>query len=273
LLEAVFLGILQGLTEFLPISSSAHLRIAGLFNEKAADPGASFTAIIQIGTELAVLIYFRRDISQIVSNWIKSVLKKSHNPTFAKLGWFVILGSLPIVLFGVVLQELIRSEFRSLWLVACVLILFGIFLGVSDRFGSQMRDLSNMRGRDAIIAGFAQSLALIPGVSRSGATIAICRLLGFNRVDALRFSFLLAIPAVLASGLFELYNSIQKPGLSRFTGAETAMATFVSFIVGYLVISWLIKFVRTKSFTPFVIYRLILGSLLLALLGAGIIAG
>ena len=272
MLEAVFLGILQGLTEFLPISSSAHLRIAGLFNEKAVDPGASFTAIIQIGTELAVLIYFRRDISQIISNWLKSLLKKSHDSTSAKLGWFVIFGSVPIVIFGILLQDLIRSEFRSLWLVALVLIIFGIFLGVSDRVGSQNRDLSRMRVRDAIFAGFAQSLALIPGVSRSGATIAICRLLGFNRVDALRFSFLLAIPAVLASGLFELYNSIQTPGLSRFSNSETAMATFVSFSVGYLVITWLIKFVKSNSFAPFVIYRVILGSMLLALLGSGVIA-
>jgi undecaprenyl-diphosphatase len=267
LLEAVLLGILQGLTEFLPISSSAHLRIAGIFNEKAADPGASFTAIIQIGTEFAVLIYFRRDISQIISNWLKSVLKKSHDSKSAKLGWFIILGSIPIVIFGFLLQDLIRKEFRSLWLVACVLIVFGILLGLADRSGTQMRDLSKMRVRDAIFAGLAQSLALIPGVSRSGATIALCRLLGFNRVDALRFSFLLAIPAVMASGLFELYNSIENPGLSRFSGVETAIATVASFAVGYLSISWLIRFVRTKSFAPFVI----LGALLLSLLGFGVI--
>ena len=271
MLEAVLLGILQGLTEFLPISSSAHLRIAGIFNEKAADPGASFTAIIQIGTEFAVLIYFRRDISQIISNWLKSVLKKSHDSKSAKLGWFIILGSIPIVIFGFLLQDLIRKEFRSLWLVACVLIVFGILLGLADRSGTQMRDISKMRVRDAIFAGLAQSLALIPGVSRSGATIALCRLLGFNRVDALRFSFLLAIPAVMASGLFELFNSLENPGLSRFSGVETAIATVTSFAVGYLSISWLIRFVRTKSFAPFVIYRVILGALLLSLLGFGVI--
>jgi undecaprenyl-diphosphatase len=151
------------------------------------------------------------------------------------------------------------------------LIVFGILLGISDRYGTQVRDLSVMRGRDAIFAGLAQSLALIPGVSRSGATIAICRLLGFNRVDALRFSFLLAIPAVMASGLFELFNSLENPGLSRFSGSETAIATVTSFAVGYLSISWLIRFVKTKSFAPFVIYRIILGALLLSLLGLGVI--
>jgi len=272
LLEAIFLGILQGLTEFLPISSSAHLRIAGLFNERAADPGATFTAIIQIGTELAVLVFFRKDISKIISSWTKSIFKREHDISSARLGWFVIIGSLPIVLFGVIFQEIIRNELRSLWIVASVLIIFGIILGLSDRFGGQERDLREMKLRDGLFAGFAQSLALIPGVSRSGSTIAICRLLGFNRIAALRFSFLLAIPAVLASGLFELYNSLQSPELNRFSYGETAVATLISFTVGYLVIAWLIKFVRTNSFAPFVIYRVALGASLLLLLGTGAIS-
>jgi undecaprenyl-diphosphatase len=272
LLEAIFLGILQGLTEFLPISSSAHLRIAGLFNERAADPGATFTAIIQIGTELAVLIFFRKDISKIISSWTKSIFKREHDIASARLGWFVIIGSLPIVLFGVIFQEIIRNELRSLWIVASVLIIFGIILGLADRFGGQERDLKEMKLRDGLLAGFAQSLALIPGVSRSGSTIAICRLLGFNRVEALRFSFLLAIPAVLASGLFELYNSLQSPELNRFSYGETAIATLISFTVGYLVIAWLIKFVRTNSFALFVIYRVALGTTLLLLLGTGVIS-
>ena len=272
MLEAIFLGILQGLTEFLPISSSAHLRIAGLFNERAADPGATFTAIIQIGTELAVLIFFRKDISKIISSWTKSIFKRDHNIASARLGWFVIIGSLPIVLFGVLFQEMIRNELRSLWIVASVLIIFGIILGLADRFGGQKRDLKEMKLRDGLLAGFAQSLALIPGVSRSGSSIAICRLLGFNRIEALRFSFLLAIPAVLASGLFELYNSLQSPELNRFSYGETAVATLISFTVGYLVIAWLIKFVRTNSFAPFVIYRVALGSTLLFLLGTGVIS-
>lgn len=272
MLEAIFLGILQGLTEFLPISSSAHLRIAGLFNERAADPGATFTAIIQIGTELAVLIYFRSDISKIISSWTKSIFKTEHDIASARLGWFVIVGSLPIVLIGVLLQDTIRNELRSLWIVASVLIIFGLILGLADRIGEEKRDLKNMKLRDGLLAGFAQSLALIPGVSRSGSTIAICRLLGFNRVEALRFSFLLAIPAVLASGFFELYNSLQSPVLNRFSAGETAVATLVSFTVGYLVIAWLLKFVRTNSFAPFVIYRVALGVTLLLLLGTGVIS-
>ena len=271
MLEAIFLGILQGLTEFLPISSSAHLRIAGLFNERAADPGATFTAIIQIGTELAVLIFFRKDISKIISSWTKSIFKREHDIASARLGWFVIIGSLPIVLFGVLFQEMIRNELRSLWIVASVLIIFGLILGLADRFGGRERDLKEMKLRDGLLAGFAQSLALIPGVSRSGSTIAICRLLGFNRIEALRFSFLLAIPAVLTSGFFELYNSLQSPELNRFSYGETAVATLFSFTVGYLVIAWLIKFVRTNSFAPFVIYRVALGTTLLLLLGTGAI--
>lgn len=272
MLEAIFLGLLQGLTEFLPISSSAHIRVAGLFNPQSADPGATFTAIIQIGTELAVILYFRREIWRILTNWTLSISKKAHDRTEANLGWFIIIGSLPIVLFGYYFQETIRNEFRALWLIAVVLIVGGIFIGLADRYGGHQRDLVAMKRSDTWIAGLAQAFALIPGVSRSGATIGALRILGFKRVDALKFSFLLAIPAVMASGIFELINSLSNPELSRFSGFETLVATLVAFIVGYAVVAWLLRFVSKYSFIPFVIYRLILGSALLILLSLGVIA-
>lgn len=272
MLEAIFLGLIQGLTEFLPISSSAHLRITGLLHEKAADPGATFTAIIQIGTELAVILYFRKQIWQIVKNWFRSIRKLDCDKAAAKLGWLIILGSIPIVGFGYFLQDLIRNELRSLWLVATVLIIGGLIIGAADKFGKRYRNLNLIQARDGWIAGFAQALALIPGVSRSGATISAMRLLGFNRVAALEYSFLLAIPAVLASGFFELANSIANPELSRFSGSQTAIATLISFTVGYAAVAWLIKFVARFSFLPFVIYRVLLGATLLALLSTGAIS-
>jgi len=271
LLEAIFLGLLQGLTEFLPISSSAHIRVAGLFNPESQDPGATFTAIIQIGTELAVILYFRREIWRILTNWTLSLSRKAHDHVEAKLGWFIIIGSLPIILFGYFFQETIRNEFRALWLIAVVLIVGGIFIGVADRYGRHQRNLNAMKQSDTWTAGFAQAFALIPGVSRSGATIGAMRILGFDRVAALKFSFLLAIPAVMASGIFELINSFANPELSRFSGLETLVATVISFLVGYAVVAWLLKFVSKYSFMPFVIYRLILGSALLILLSLGLI--
>ena len=272
MIEAIYLAILQGLTEFLPISSSAHIRIAGLFSPGAEDPGATFTAIIQIGTELAVLIYFRKEIISLIKNWFFSVSKRDHNRQEARLAWLIIFGSLPIMVLGFLFKETIRDDFRSLWLIASVLIVFGIILGISDRYSPKNRDLNSMTTRDGLLAGFAQALALIPGVSRSGATIAMCRFLGFSRVEALRYSFLLAIPAVLASGFFELLQSLQNPELSRFSGLETAVATLVAFAIGYLVIRWLLNFVTTKSFAIFVWYRVALGGALLILLSSGVIS-
>ena len=272
MLEAIFLAILQGLTEFLPISSSAHLRIAGELSPGAQDPGATFTAIVQIGTELAVLVYFRRDIASILSNLWRSFRNIEHDKQQARLGWLIAIGSLPIMVFGLLLQEQIREDFRSLWLIASVLIIFGLILGISDRYSRNDRTLENMTVRDGLLAGFAQALALVPGVSRSGATIAICRILGFSRVEALRYSFLLAIPAVLASGFYELGQSVRNPEFSRFSGAETAIATSVAFVVGYIVIKWFLRFVSNRSFAPFVWYRVALGSTLLILLSTGVIS-
>jgi len=275
MLEAIFLGIIQGLTEFLPVSSSAHIRIFGEFLPSAADPGATFTAIMQIGTEIAVLIYFRADIARLISASFSWLIRRGElvgsERSDARLSALILLGSLPIFFLGYFGQEYIRQNFRSLYLVAATLIIFGLLLGVMDHYGKKMKDLDALGARDGIAYGIAQSLALIPGVSRSGATIAMGRALGYKREAALRYSFLLAIPAVLGSGAFELFNSLSKP-LNSFSLGETFVATLTAFTVGYLVISWLMKYVQTKSFMPFVIYRLLLGTLLLILLSTGAIS-
>ena len=274
--EAIFLGALQGLTEFLPISSSAHIRIAGELFGTNSDPGATFTAITQIGTELAVLIYFRRDIVRIISAWFSQVSRKQLNAAEkadARLGWLIILGTLPIVALGYFGQEIIRNDFRSLWLIATTLIVFGIILGIADKYGKTERQLHQLTPMHGVLYGFAQSLALIPGVSRSGATIAMGRFMGYSREAALRYSFLLALPAVFGSGLYELKGALDETASERvFSLPETFMATAVAFVIGYAVIAWLLKYVTTKSFAPFIIYRVILGFVLLALLSTGVIS-
>ena len=274
--EAIFLGALQGLTEFLPISSSAHIRIAGALFGTSEDPGARFTAITQIGTELAVLIFFRNDIKQIISAWLRQITKRSSlsesEKSDARMGWLIIVGSLPIAILGYLGSDVIRNDFRSLWLIACTLIIFGVILGIADKYGKSDRELVNLNTRDGLLYGIAQSMALIPGVSRSGATIAMGRFLGYSRQAALRYSFLLALPAVFGSGLYELKGALQDGGQTgTFTIPETLIATGIAFVIGYAVIAWLLKFVSTKSFAPFIIYRIGLGSLLLVLLATGVI--
>ena len=274
--EALFLGALQGLTEFLPISSSAHIRIAGALFGTAEDPGARFTAITQIGTELAVLIFFRNDIKQIISAWFRQATRRpttsSTEKSDARMGWLIIVGSLPIAILGYLGQDVISNDFRSLWLIAITLIIFGVILGIADKYGKSQRDLTSLSVRDGVLYGFAQSLALIPGVSRSGATIAMGRFLGYSRTAALRYSFLLALPAVFGSGFYELKGAISQGGdTGVFTMAETLLATGIAFVIGYAVIAWLLKFVSTKSFAPFIIYRIALGSLLLILLATGVV--
>lgn len=274
MLEAIFLGIIQGLTEFIPVSSSAHIRILGEFLPSAQDPGATFTAIMQIGTEIAVLIYFRADIARLISASLKWLARRGElvgsEKNDARLSALILLGSLPIFFLGYFGQEYIRQNFRSLYLIAATLIVFGLLLGVIDHYGKKMKDLDALGARDGIAYGIAQSLALIPGVSRSGATIAMGRALGYKREAALRYSFFLAIPAVLGSGAFELFNSLSRP-LNAFSPGETIVATITAFVIGYLVISWLMKYVQTKSFMPFVIYRVLLGTLLLIFLSTGVI--
>lgn len=268
MLEALFLGLVQGLTEFLPISSSAHLRIIGEFLPSAQDPGAAFTAIIQIGTELAVLIFFRVEIASIIRNFLRiSILRRgSYSKEEAadnKLGWWIIIGSLPIFIFGFLFQDSIKTTFRSLTLIAITLILFALILGVADYFGESGKGMRDLKARDALLLGLGQSLALIPGVSRSGMTIAVGRSLGYNRSAATKISFFLAIPAVLGSGIYQLYQTLNDPSSEVFSLTETFAATLVSFVVGYAVIAWLMKFISKASFRPFVVYRVALGSLVL----------
>lgn len=276
MIEAIFLGILQGLTEFLPISSSAHIRIAGEFLGSAQDPGARFTAITQIGTELAVLLYFRNDIKKIALSWIRQVIFRTKlygdEKGEARMGWLIIVGSLPIVVLGYLGKDIIRTNFRSLWLIASVLILFGLILGIADFYGQKNLKLNSLNGRDGVLYGIAQAMALIPGVSRSGATIAMGRILGYTREAALRYSFLLALPAVFGSGLFELKDALTAGSATgAFTLTETFVATGIAFVFGYMVIAWLLKFVSTKSFMPFIIYRVLLGTTVLVLLSTGVI--
>lgn len=266
-LKAVFLGVLQGLTEFLPISSSAHLRIfPELFGW--GDPGAAFTAVIQIGTELAVLIYFRKDIWRIATMWLRSLVKAEYRGhADARMGWYIIIGSMPIVVLGILLKDLIENDFRNLWVIGTTLIVLGVILGIADRMSRSDKTLKDVGVREAVLLGAAQAAALIPGVSRSGATISMGRFLGFDRETATRFAFLLAIPAVVGAGLFELKEIPH--GHNDFGWGPTLTATVVSFVVGYAAIAWLLRYVSTKSYTPFVIYRVALGAFVLIMLATG----
>lgn len=275
--NAIVLAIVQGLTEFLPISSTAHVALAGKLIGMENDPGARFTAIMQIGTELAVLIYFRRDISSIIGAWFRSLRRKAHlthhQRSDARLAWLIGIGSVPIVILGYLGSDFIRNDLRNLWVIAITLILFGFLLGFLDYMGRNERTLDQLSAGHGIMYGIAQSLALIPGVSRSGATIAMGRALGYRRESALRYSFLLAIPAVFGSGLYELKQGLEDPASSPFTLTQTIIATAVAFVVGYAVIAWLMRYISTKSFTPFVIYRIALGTVLIILLSTGVVSG
>ena len=269
-LQAVVLGIIQGLTEFLPISSSAHLRIyPEIFGW--GDPGAAFTAVIQIGTELAVLLYFWKDIWRIATMWLKSLFRPEYRGHIdARMGWFIIIGSLPIVVLGIILKDVLEEDFRSLWIIGTMLIVLGVILGIADRVGGTRKTLRQISLRDAILMGLAQALALIPGVSRSGATLSMGRFLGYDREAATRYAFLLAIPAVIGAGVFELKDVPN--GDNLYGWGPTIVATIVSFVVGYAAIAWLLRYVTTRSYTPFVIYRVALGTLTLILVATGVIA-
>lgn len=266
--RALVLGVVQGLTEFLPVSSSAHLRIVAA----AAgwpDPGAAFTAVTQLGTESAVLLYFRRDIWAIVSTWSRSLVRPALRPDpQARLGWFVILGTIPIAVLGLALQDVIQGAFRDLRLIAAALVVFALVLAAADRLAANRRGLEDLTTRHAVAFGFAQALALIPGVSRSGGTISAGLLLGYRREQAARYSFLLAIPAVLASGLLEL----TKIDAGAVSWPAVALATAVAFVVGYAVIGLLLRFLVSHTFTAFVVYRVVLGLLVLSLVSAGQLA-
>ncbi|GGS94169.1 undecaprenyl-diphosphatase [Planobispora rosea] len=267
--EAVVLGVLQGLTEFLPISSSAHIRVvAALFGWD--DPGAAFTAVIQLGTEAAVLIYFRKEIWEIVSTWTQALWKpelRGHHA--ARMGWYVIVGTLPILVLGLFFKDSIETVFRDLRLIGTTLIVFGLILWFADRTARTKLTLEkHLSFPHAIVYGLAQSLALIPGVSRSGGTITAGLLLDYRREEAARYSFLLAIPAVLGAGVLELFE-IGEGGAPAW--GPTILATVISFAVGYAAVAWFLKYISTHRFTGFVIYRVVLGIVIIALVSFGVL--
>lgn len=255
------------------MSSSAHLRVVGEFLPGAADPGAAFTAITQIGTELAVLLYFWRDITRIVTQWCRALVGKvPHSDPDVRIGWLIIVGSIPIGVLGLLFEDAIDTSFRSLWLVATMLIFFGVLLAIADAWGRHMKPISRLSWRDGILYGLAQALALIPGVSRSGGTITMGLALGYTRKAAARYAFLLAVPAVFASGFYKLGQTIVDPQQSPAYGmGETLLATVVAFIIGYAVIAWLMRYISNNSFNIFVWYRILLGVALYILLGLGVI--
>jgi len=269
--EAAFLGLIQGLTEFLPISSSAHLRIIGPLLPSGGDPGAAFTAITQIGTEAAVLLYFRHDILRILRAWWASLTQPaSRGDPDARMGWLILIGTLPIAVLGLLFKDAIEGSLRNLYITAAMLILFAFVLAFADRVGRKERTLGQLTWSHGLLFGLAQAMALIPGVSRSGGTITAGLLMGYRREAAARYSFLLAIPAVLASGFYQLYRSWEHG--SPIAPGPTALATLVAFVVGYWVIIWFLKLVSTRGYMPFVYYRVALGMLVLLLLGTGTLA-
>jgi undecaprenyl-diphosphatase len=265
-LEVLVLGVVQGLTEFLPISSSAHLRIvSGVFF--GHDPGAAFTAVSQLGTEAAVIVYFAKDLWGLISAWFRGLRSPEARaePEY-KLAWLVIVGTIPIAVLGVLFKHQIETVARNLWLIATTMVVFGALLGLAERYGRQRIELQRMKPADGVILGFAQALALIPGVSRSGGTITAGLFLGLTRTAAVRYSFLLAIPAVVAAGLFTLPDIGAGDGPSP---VQMIVATVIAFVVGFAVIAWLLRYVAKHSVYAFVWYRLALGAALFVALSAG----
>jgi undecaprenyl-diphosphatase len=268
--EAAFLGVLQGLTEFLPVSSSAHLRIVGPLLPSGGDPGAAFTAITQLGTEAAVLLYFRKELTAMAISWWRSITSLGrHGDADSRMGWLIIVGTLPIALLGLLFKDAIETSLRNLYITATMLIVFGLILWAADRYGKQERTLKDLGWKHGLLFGLAQALALIPGVSRSGGTITAGLLMGYTREAAARYSFLLAVPAVLASGLYQLWRSSEVG--SPIPPGPTMLATVIAFVVGYVVIVAFMKFVTTRSYVPFVAYRIALGLLVFLLLGLGVL--
>jgi undecaprenyl-diphosphatase len=267
--QAIVLGIVQGLTEFLPISSTGHLRIVPAF-AGWDDPGSAFTAVVQLGTMAAVLLYFRADLWRIAKAWLGSLRDPALRSTLdARMGWYIILGTIPIGIFGLLFRHPIKNGARDLYLIGSALIVFGLIMLVAERMATQRRELEDLDRRDGIGIGLAQALALVPGVSRSGATISAGLFLGLTREAAARYSFLLSIPAVVLSGLFELKDIGDGSGPGA---GPTIIATVLAFVVGYASIAWLLRFLTTHTLLPFVIYRVVLGALVIALTAAGAIS-
>lgn len=303
-IQALVLGLVQGLTEFLPISSSAHLRIvSGVFF--GDDAGASFTAVTQLGTEAAVLVYFAKDIWRILQAWFSTVLGKLSSrqrvpitdqvttrlPVVTmgqadryfdeerqreldyRVGWYVIIATIPIGVLGFLLKDVIRTAARNLWLISFMLIAFALVIAAAEYYGRKLRPLEQLTTRDGLVMGFAQCLALIPGVSRSGATSSAGLFLGLTREASVRFSFLLAIPAVTASGLFSIPDAFKPAGEGlNASGAQLIVATLLAFVVGYASVAWLLKFVAKHSLDWFVGYRIVLGLAVMGLLATGVVS-
>jgi undecaprenyl-diphosphatase len=267
--QAIVLGIVQGLTEFLPISSTAHLRILPAF-AGWDDPGAAFTAVTQLGTMAAVLLYFRTDLWRIGRAWLASLRRPELRTGLdARMGWYIVLGTIPIGVFGLVFADQIESGARDLYVIGTTLIVLGLALLAADQVARRDRSIEDITRRDGIVIGLAQACALVPGVSRSGATITAGLMLGFDRASAARYSFLLSVPAVVISGLFEL----RKIGDEGAAGAApTILATLAAFVVGYASIAFLLRWLTRHSLAVFVAYRVGLGALVLALAGTGVIA-
>ena len=271
LLEAIVLGIVQGLTEFLPISSTGHLRIVPAFLGWE-DPGAAFTAVTQLGTMAAVLLYFRTDLLRIWRAWFASVSDRPKRRELdARIGWYIVLGTVPIGVFGVLFKDQIETGARDLYVIGVALILLGLVLAAADRYGSLERDIEQIQTKDGFWVGIAQALALIPGVSRSGATITAGLFLGLNRAAAARFSFLLSVPAVVLSGLFELSFIIDGEEGEHIGALQLVTATAFAFVVGYASIAFLLRFLANHTMFVFVAYRVVLGALVLVLAGSGVI--
>ncbi|TDO11860.1 undecaprenyl-diphosphatase [Mycobacterium sp. BK086] len=272
-LQVVVLSIVQGLTEFLPISSSSHLAIVSRIFF-AGDAGASFTAVSQLGTEVAVLIYFARDIGRILKAWFNGLFVKAHrdNPDY-RLGWYVIIGTVPIVILGVAFKQVIRGEVRNLWIIATAMLVFSAVIAAAEYYGRQTRHFEQLTAKDGLLVGIAQCLALVPGVSRSGSTISAGLFLGLDRELSARFGFLLGIPAILASGLFSLPDAFHPvtEGMSA-TGPQLLVSVVIAFVVGFASITWLLRFVAHHAMYWFVGYRVVLALVVMALLSTGVVA-
>jgi undecaprenyl-diphosphatase len=268
-LEAIVLGIVQGLTEFLPISSTGHLRIVPAFFGWP-DPGAAFTAVTQLGTMAAVLLYFRHDLWGIAKGFLAGLRDPAARRTLEfRMGALILVGTIPIGICGYVFRDQIETGARNLNLIGTTLIVLGLLLALAEKVSSRSRELDSLSTRDGLVIGCAQALALIPGVSRSGSTITAGLFLGFDRTAAARYSFLLSVPAVVLSGLFELKDI--GGGGSAGAGA-TAVATLLAFVVGYASIAFLLRYLTTHSTMVFVVYRVVLGTVVLILASNGTIS-
>jgi undecaprenyl-diphosphatase len=272
ILQAIVLGIVQGLTEFLPISSTGHLRIVPAFLGWE-DPGAAFTAVTQLGTMAAVLLYFRHDLIRIWWAWLRSVRERTYlkGDIDARLGWYIIIGTIPIGIFGLAFKDQIENGARDLYLIGSALIVLGLVLMVAEKVGTRERDLEHIRTKDGLAIGLAQSLALIPGVSRSGSTITAGLFMGLNRTAAARFSFLLSIPAVVLSGAFELLSILGDNEGDHTSLLALAVATVMAFLTGYLAIAWMLRYLEHHTTMVFVVYRVVLGAIVIALAAGGAI--